>query len=146
MHHRIDLSDCHQPFGNSASASNMFWLCMIPTFHGICILDASHFEHAVKRWRRRRKKKNSFSKTFNKSKIQSDIITTTKLLKIDTIQRQKRGGKMRGMGLFLYVYSCRVQKNQYTFYFQQHEMSSFRWNYIIFHVHNKWTRKIKNVS
>lgn len=52
MRHRNDLSDCHQPNGNSANASNMFSPCTIPTYHGIYIPDAFHFEHAINKRKR----------------------------------------------------------------------------------------------
>lgn len=128
MPHQNDLSDCHQPIGNLASASNMFSLYMILTYHGICILDAFHFEHAICEIRKKKKKKKI---QFNKSHS-IGFYYMMKLLKIDTIHVKSKLMVLTLCSQLNVIRVVLIKKNQYICTFKQHEMSSFRWNYIIF--------------
>lgn len=85
MPHRNGLSDCHPPIGSLASASSMFWLCMIPTYHGIYIPDASHFEHAIWARANRERERTKINKSNSKR-----FYCKMKLLKIDTIHVSKK--------------------------------------------------------
>lgn len=136
MHHQSDPSDCHRPNGSLANASSMFSLYMNPTYHGIYIPDASHFEHA----KERKKKKHIFINKSNSKRfyLQDE---TAKNWHYSCIKR-----KERLCSVSLFVYSCRVHKIKihiYNISTARNVFISLELHY--FHVHNsiKRTNKTK---